>query len=284
MSVRLDRWLRLGARLCGFVLMCLMWLSQPTVTKAQESADLARDASARELFEQGVALAEQGDWAAAEDRYRRALALRNSPVIAYNLASALCELGKLIEASEMLRRVLVDDKTEAALRQTANGLHATIAPRIGRIQVELQGQGRDDKVLLDNRVLHNAQLNVEIPADPGSHQLRLERAGKTIDLQTFELAPGGRQEVLLVAPALAATPLDIDTDLADESQRPRAQNDPPSPRAQKPGLLTRWWFWTGVVAVIGVGTLVGVAAASGGGQAQTAYQGSLGSVSVEVAQ
>jgi len=283
MSVRLDRWLRLGARLCGFVLMCLMWLSQPTVTEAQESADLARDASARELFEQGVALAEQGDWAAAEDRYRRALALRNSPVIAYNLASALSELGKLIEASEMLRRVLADDRTESALRQTAQQLHATVAPRIGRIQVELQGQDRDDSVLLDNRVLHSAQLNVEIPVDPGSHQLRLERAGKTIDLQTFELEPGGRQDIRLVAPPLAATALDIDTDLA-ESEQPRAQNDRPRPRAQKPGLLTRWWFWTGVVAVIGVGTFVGVAAASGGGQAQTVYQGSLGSVSVEVAQ
>ena len=283
MSVWLDRWLRLGARLCGFALMCLMWLSQPTVTEAQEGADLARDASARELFEQGVALAEQGDWAAAEDRYRRALALRSSPVITYNLASALHELGKLIDASEMLRRVLADERTEPALQQTATQLHATIAPRIARIQVELQGQERDDSVVLDDQVLHAAQLNVEIPADPGSHELRLERAGKTIDLRTFTLEPGGRQEIQLVAPALAATPLDIDTDLA-ESHRAHARDEAPRTDSPKPSLLTRWWFWTGVVAVIGVGTFVGVAAASGGGQTQTAYQGSLGSVSVEVAQ
>jgi hypothetical protein len=283
MRLWLDKWLRVGVRLCSFVLMCLMWLCQPAATNAQEAADLARDASARELFEQGVDLAEHGDWPAAEDRYRRALALRNSPVIAYNLASALCELGKLIEASEMLRRVLADDKTESPLRQAATTLHATIAPRIGRIQIELQGQENDDSVLLDSRVLHSAQLNVEIPVDPGSHQLRLERRGKTLDLQTFTLEPGGRQEIKLVAPAVAATPLDIDTDLA-ESARPHARNDAPGAPAQKSGVLTRWWFWTGVVAVIGVGTLVGVAAASGGGQAQTAYQGSLGSVSVEVAQ
>jgi hypothetical protein len=282
MSMRLDTWLQAGARLCGFVLMCLMWLSQPAAIEAQESADLARDASARELFEQGVGLAEQGDWAAAEDRYRRALALRSSPVITYNLASALAEQGKLIEASEMLRRVLVDDKTEPALRQAATQLQATLGPRIGRIQIALQGQERDDSVLLDSRVLHTAQLNVEIPVDPGSHQLRLERAGKTIDLQSFTLDPGGREEIRLVAPAVAATPLEIDTDLA-ESERPRARNDHPVSESQKPALLTRWWFWTGVVAVIGVGTLVGVAAASGGGQAQTAYQGSLGSVPVEVA-
>ena len=283
MNLRLDTWLQAGARLCGLVLMCLMWLCQPAAIKAQESAELARDASARELFDQGVGLAEQGDWAAAEDRYRRALALRSSPVISYNLASALSEQGKLIEASEMLRRVLADDKTEPALRQTATQLQATLGPRIGRIQIALQGQERDDSVLLDSRVLHSAQLNVEIPVDPGSHQLRLERAGKTLDLQSFTLEPGGREEISLVAPAVSATPLEIDTDLA-ESERPRAGNNKPGADSQKPALLTRWWFWTGVVAVIGVGTLVGVAAASGGGQAQTAYQGSLGSVPVEVAQ
>lgn len=289
MSVWLDRWLCL----CGFLLMCLMWLGQPSVTEAQVGVDLARDASARELFEQGVALAEQGDWSGAEDRYRRALMLRNSAVIAYNLASALSELGRLIDASEMLRRVLADDRAEPALRHAATQLHAAIAPRIGRIQVDLHGETPDDSVVLDDKVLHRAQLNVEIPADPGRHQLRIERAGVTIELQTFELEPGGRQEILLIAPPLAATPLDLalnldldlDTDLT-VSQEPRThtQPQPIAPKAQKPSVLTRWWFWTGVVAVIGVGTVVGVAAASGGGQAPAAYQGSLGSVSVEVAQ
>jgi hypothetical protein len=277
MTARLDR------RLRALVLICLAWLYAPYLSIAQESADLARDASARELFDQGVGLAEQGDWAAAEDRYRRALALRSSPVITYNLASSLSEQGKLIEASEMLRRVLADDKTEPALRQAAVQLQATLGPRIGRIQIELQGDEHEDGVILDGRVLHPAQLNVEIPLDPGSHQLRLERAGKTIDLQEFTLEPGARQEITLAAPALAATPLAIDTDLP-ESARPRAQTDKPAPRASRPSLLTRWWFWTGIVAVVGVGTLVGVAASGGGGQAESAYQGSLGSVPVEVAQ
>lgn len=283
MSVRLDRWLQAGASLCGIVLTCLVWMSQPTLARAQESTDLARDASARELFEQGVGLAEQGDWAAAEDRYRRALALRNSPVIAYNLASALSEQGKLIEASEMVRRVLADDKTEPALRQTATTLQATLGPRIARVQIALEGQEHDDSVILDGRVLHTAQLNVEIPVDPGSHELRLERAGKTLDLQTFTLEPGARQEVRLVAPALAATPLEIDTDLA-ESERPRAPIKTHVPETRRSSLLTRWWFWTGVVAVIGLGTAVGVAAGGGGSHPEAAYKGSLGTVPVEVAQ
>jgi hypothetical protein len=264
------------------LLLCLVWSSLPVATQAQEGTDAARDASARELFEQGVELAERGDWEEAEDRYRRALQLRVSPVIAYNLASALSEQGKLIEASETLRHVLADDKTDPALRQTATTLQAGLGPRIGRVQVTLQGQEHDDRVLLDGRVLHAAQLNVEIPADPGSHQLQLARAGKTIDLQTFTLEPGARQEIRLVAPALATTPLltaEIDTSLAEP---PRARAAQPVASA-RPSLFTRWWFWTGVVAALGVGTMVGVAASGDGAQATPAYQGSLGSLQVEVA-
>ena len=279
MTLRLDSRLHVGAVFFLALVCAMLW--RHSVAFAQPSADLARDASARELFEQGVSLAEQGDWAAAADRYRRALSLRSSPVITYNLASALSEQGMLIEASEMLRRVLADDKTEPELRHAATHLQAAIGPRIGRLQIVLQGHSREDSVVLDDRALHAAQLNVEIPVDPGSHQLRLERAGKTVDLQTFTLDPGARQEVKLVAPVVAV-PLDIDTELA-ESARPRARSDLPGTDTQRPPLLTRWWFWTGVVAVIGLGTLVGVAAVGGGGSAPTAYQGSQGSVPVEVA-
>ena len=122
MNVWLDTRLRAGARRCGVMLlcMCLAWVAAPHCATAEPGADPARDASARELFEQGVALAERGDWVAAEDRFRRALSLRNSSVIAYNLASALCEQGKLVEASELLHRVLADDKI--VVTQTDKGV------------------------------------------------------------------------------------------------------------------------------------------------------------------
>jgi hypothetical protein len=228
-----------------------------------------------------VKLGEQGDWPAAEDRFRRALTLRLSPVITYNLACALSEQGKLIEASETLRRVLSDDKTEPALRQAATQLHASIAPRIARVTVVVQGQGRDDSVLLDGRLLIAAQLNVEIPTDPGSHQLQLERAGKTIDLQSFTLQAGGRQEVKLQAPAVEATPFVDEVLIAAPSSRVAPTAEPAA--SAHPALWSRWWFWTGVVAVVGAGTAVAIAASSGGASAQSSYQGSLGSVQVEVA-
>jgi hypothetical protein len=261
--------------------MCLAWAHSPATTRAQDSADAARDASARELFEQGLKLGEQADWPAAEDRFRRALSLRLSPVIAYNLACALSEQGKLIEASETLRRVLTDDKTEPALRQAATQLHAAIAPRIARVTVVVQALAAEDNVRLDERVLVAAQLNVEIPVDPGSHQLQLERAGKTIDLRTFTLEPGGRQEVQLEAPAVEAMPhVDETLDAASSSSVAPAVV---SATSERPALWSRWWFWTGVVVAVGAGTAVAIAASSSNPGAAPGYQGSLGSVNVEVA-
>jgi hypothetical protein len=263
------------AQLCAVLLLCVC-----SIVRAQDPNEAARDASARELFDQGVTLGEQGDWTAAEDRFRRALSLRSSPVIAYNLASALSECGKLIEASEIVRRVLNDERTEPGLRQAATHLQSMVMPRIGRVQVELTGQEPGDSVILDGRALHAAQLNVEIPADPGSHQLQLERAGKIIDVQTFELKPAGRIEVHLAAPALAATPL-VAAEEDEQVASPRSANSAPA-REARPSLYTRWWFWTGVVAVVGLGSVVGIAAASGIDRTQPAYHGNLGSVQVEV--
>jgi hypothetical protein len=253
--------------------------------QAQDGSDAGRAASARLLFEQGVNFAERGDWSDAEDRFRRALSLRVSPVIAYNLASALSEQGKLIEASEMVRRVLADGNADPELRQAASQLSQGLSERIGRVLIQVRGQQLGDRVVLDGSALHAAQINVEIPSDPGAHQLRLERAGKTIDMRSFTLAPGGSEVLVLKAPPLMAAPESV---AGSELQQPAAvastAAEPPV-HAKQPSLLTRWWFWTGAVAVVAAGAAVGIAAASGISHAQTPYQGNVspGSVAVEVA-
>ena len=53
------------------------------------------------------------EYAVGIEHFRRALALRSSPVIAYNLASALEHLGQLVEASELLRGIASDPAVAA---------------------------------------------------------------------------------------------------------------------------------------------------------------------------
>jgi hypothetical protein len=279
-----------GARLLAGLVCLFLSAGGVSLARAQAGGDSSRNASARALFEEGVALGEQGDWAGAEDRFRRARTLRASPVITYNLASALVERGKLVEASEILRSVDGEAKAEPELQRSARRLRDELAGRIGRLTVSVIGFSRGDRVQLDEADLLDAQLGVEIPIDPGSHQLRALRAGHLLVSRRVLVASGGNEKVSLNVPTLFAPPRAvanatlIGTDQADSSGPDVAPRAATAPSDERPGITSRWWFWTGL-GVVAVGAVaVGVALAAGSAKPESAYRGNFSpaSLSVEV--
>src|SRR4029077_13268112 len=130
----------------------------------------------------------------AADRFRRALALRDSPVIAYNLASALRELGKLVEASEMLRRIGNSQEVDADLRKSATAALVEITPRIGRIVVHVLGRQDGDQITIDDQALFEAQLDVAVPIDPGAHVLAARRGQETLENRGITIDQGASVE------------------------------------------------------------------------------------------
>jgi hypothetical protein len=252
--------------------------------QAGPAPDASRDASARSLFEDGVAAAEHGDWAEAEDRFRRAFTLRESPVIAYNLASVLATRGKLVEASEMLRHVATDDKAGLELKQSARTLSGDLSARIARIQIEVQNKLPSDSVVLDGRPLLDAQLSVDIPIDPGSHQLQLRRAARVLDQRALEVPNAGAEQVTLLAPPFAPAPAEVAAESAQPAVADGLGPTQPEPAAHGHAPITsEWWFWTGAGAVVVAAVVFGLAA-SGGSKAEPAYRGDFtpGSLTVQV--
>jgi tetratricopeptide (TPR) repeat protein len=271
---------------CVAVVLACWGLGFTARVAAQPSEDPTRDASARALFQEGLSLAERSDWQGAEDRFRRALTLRASPVIAYNLASVLMERGKLVEASELLRKVDHDDKVDAAMRQSIRTMQAELEGRIGRIAVIVRDKQPTDRVLLDGNELLEVQLGVDVPIDPGVHRLSLEREGRALDAQSLEVAPGGSEQVTLIAP-LAPTPRQVASALlpAPEPAAPSSRIDSHNDRMDTAQPITgRWWFWTGVgVVTVGAIVLVALAASSGGAdKRQPAFQGDFAPASLKV--
>ena len=225
-----------------------------------QSEDAARAASARALFEEGVGLADSEHWQEAADRFRRALALRDSGVIAYNLASALQETGQLVEASELLRRVRGDQSADAELRSSASHALTALEPKIAKLSVHVEGLQAEDRVLLDTRVLLVAELDVALPIDPGTHALRAERAGRVVAERSLTIAPGESQSVALeIAAPSAPTPREVAV------AAPPVASAPAHTDTSEPPLTGRWWFWAGIgAAAVGIG-VVAVALASSGG-------------------
>jgi hypothetical protein len=171
------------------VVCCLGWLWMSSGAAAQ-AEDPARAASARALFEDGVALADKGQWLDAADRFRRALVLRDSQVIRFNLATALIETGKLIEATELLRQVDRDEAADRKLRDDAHSHLQSAQRRLGKLTVTATGLHEGVTLLLDDRPLDPVQIGVAMPADPGAHRVRAVRQGEELEMREVSLGEG----------------------------------------------------------------------------------------------
>ncbi|UJR78437.1 tetratricopeptide repeat protein [Sandaracinus amylolyticus] len=166
-----------------------------------QDPDPARGAAARALFQEGVGLARRGDYAEAIDRFRRAQALRPAAPIAYNLAAALAHEGELVEAAELLERVLRDPSIPPQLRASAERQRDQIAPRVGRLTVRLEGDHGGVRVHIDERELPEAMVGVPVPIDPGAHEIRAMRDGEDVAHERIEIGEAERREVALTIPA-----------------------------------------------------------------------------------
>lgn len=248
--------------------------------------DPAHSASARTLFEEGVQLAEHGQWRDATDRFRRALSLRDSAVIRFNLASALTELDQVVEASELFRELLRTPGVDAAVQAQAQERLAQATPRIAKLEVQVANAVAGSHVELDGRPLPPALVGVAMPVDPAKHSARLVRDGRELAVEELELGPGESGTVTLAA-----------TVPSPEQTAERAVHRPstlvltkvgPGPRQDSSDTSKRkkrmWWgLGSGAVALIAGAVIAGVLLAQRSPQADP-YTGDFepGSVSVKV--
>jgi hypothetical protein len=253
-------WIALGLGLS-------LWL-QSNLSRA-ESVDPARTASARALFEEGVAHVDRDAWGPAAEAFRRALSLRDSQVIRYNLASALVELGKLVEASELLHMVQADAQADAGLKQQAADKLAEFKPRIARLEVQCALSHPGLIVELDDAALSAAQLDVPLTVDPGEHVVRARLDGALLDEQRAQLGAGENVTISLrprapppepvpaVAPVAAPAPVATPAQTARLALSEPAQGAPLRDEQPAPSRKKLWWgIAIGGVGVVAFVTLV----------------------------
>jgi hypothetical protein len=176
------------------------------VAHAQEAAAPSEDevtARARALFDEGLELADAGDWERAVPRFRRALDLREAAPVRFNLATSLSHMGRLVEAIEELDRILTDPEADAEVREAARELRAELRPRLGRLTVTVRGDAEGTHVVVDGRPWD--ALGIAAVADPGVRVVRLLRAMQELDVEEADVPEGGATRVILEVPAPAAS-------------------------------------------------------------------------------
>lgn len=180
--------------------------------------DEAQTAAARALFGEGVQLAQAGDHAAAADRFERALELRWAPPIAHNLAEALAQLGRYVEAIEHLRSVERSAEAADEVKASAAERRVELEPMVGRLRVTLAPDEPGLEIRVDGRALPAALRGMAFPVDPGERTVTVHRGAQEAGRTNATVVAATETSVYVeVAPRLP-TP----EELAAEEERRRA--------------------------------------------------------------
>jgi hypothetical protein len=190
-------WRRPSAERVAWLIVTLAWLAHSSPCVAQES-DATAATAARALFTEGVSLADEGHWSDAVTRFRRALELRPSSVIAFNLGVALAHDGHPVEAAEIFRQVIRSDATGAALRADAAASLAEAEPLIAWAEVTYAAPSEGLVLRVEGIERPIALLGGRIPLDPGTHEITVTRAdGAVVGRGSVTVDAGGTAEVPL---------------------------------------------------------------------------------------
>lgn len=254
------------------VLACASTAAAQAGDPAGEDAgdEVQRTALARSLFREGVELSDGERWAEAADRFRRSLALRDSPIVAFNLGTASMHTGRLVEAVELFRRASRDEDAPERLRAAARQHLGELEPRLARLTVEVTGPRETVALELDGHAVMAARIGVGAPADPGHHVLRALRGGEEVARAEVDVAERGEATLRLEVPA---QPADAGVPVEEAAERPailELADPPPSDDS-----LAIWLGTIGAVLAVGIAVTIAVVVVDGQGSAPP-IEGNLG--------
>lgn len=194
---------------------------------------------ARALFERGVAAADELRWADAADAFERSYALVPRPATLRNLGLADRALGRYTRAIGELERFLASRTASPAVARDVQRLVDEMRGRVGLVVVTTAPP--DARAAVDGEPVAQGEMRL---LDPGRHRAAATAAAHERAEVVFSLAPGERRNLDLRLTPLAS------------AEAPR--RDAPVAVTERGGVLTRWWFWTAVGAVVAGGVAASV--------------------------
>jgi hypothetical protein len=174
------------------------------IAHAGDDAGAAETAAARALAVDGVKLALADDCEDALDKLDRAQKLKHSPIVLRHLGECQIKLGRWVEGSESLRKLLrepLPDDASPALEQAYESASTTlreVKPRIPTMKIVVNApRDTDLTVKVDGKEVADSVLGVALPADPGEHVIDVSAPGFLDATAQLRLSAGATQTVTL---------------------------------------------------------------------------------------
>lgn len=226
-------------------------------------------ALARQAFRDGVVASRQERWSDAVELFQRSFELSPRPLTMMNLAGALAQTDRLVEAAEAYRSFLTMSRTGTAARLSdeAEAQLRELEGRIPRVRLRVLGMQETDIVRLDEYDVSPAAIDLPLPVDPGAHTVTLVRGDAERSIP-FTSAEGVAQEIVLdVRPEAWAGGGAV----GGVSVAPGAT----TPSDGGPSLVEEPAFWIVLGVVVAAGIAVGVGVGVGTQGSSSPYQGNL---------
>jgi hypothetical protein len=180
-------------------LFCTVTVFYPSSAWA-EDASAAETAAARSLAVDGLKLAQAGNCVDAVPKLERAEKLYHSAVVASRLGECDVSIGRLVEGTEILRKVLREpqpaEPTPAltkALERAQRVLDAA-KPRIAGLTIKVASV-QDMSVKVDGNAVASALVDTEIPTDPGEHSVEVSAPGFLKSATHVSVSEGEKKSV-----------------------------------------------------------------------------------------
>ena len=196
-------------------LFCTAQLFAP-VARA-EDASAAETAAARALAVDGLKLAQANNCAEAVPKLERAEKLYHSAVVASRLGECYVSVGRLVEGTEILRKVLREPQAgepspalTKALERAQRVLDSA-KPRIAALTVKV-APVPNMSVKIDGAMVPSALVDTEVPTDPGEHSVDVSAPGFLKQGARISVGEGEKKTVTLTltrdpnAPVVALAP------------------------------------------------------------------------------
>jgi len=211
--------------LAAYSLMACFAMVTPAFGQEPPTPSAADVSLARSLASEGVQLADAGNCAAAIDKLERAETLYHAPTILGRLGECQVAVGRLVMGTETLQRVVRETLPAKAPKAffdaqvRAKKVLEEALPKVGRLRVHVDvppvgPPGVRMALKIDGEPVSLAVLDVDRPADPGTHQVEVAAPGFRTAVGETTIEPGASGSVALrlepdgVAPgaAVAAAP------------------------------------------------------------------------------